>query len=99
MHQATLFISKNEQAFNDFDEGNPQVYEALVKMSYDLKRQGHKRIGMKMLFEVLRWRSMMRTTAEDYKLNNNYTSYYVRKIIAEHPDMEGFFEMREQRGE
>ena len=31
----------------------------------------------------------------DYKLNDHYRSRYVRLIIEKHPELEGFFELRE----
>ena len=33
--------------------------------------------------------------AEDWKLNNSYSSRYARKIMADHPQLDGLFEVRE----
>lgn len=83
-----------EERFNKFHEENPQVYKQLLSMSWQLKNAGHDKCGMKMLFEILRWRSMLKTTGEEYKLPNSYTSRYARLIMENETELEGFFETR-----
>lgn len=85
--------------FERYHEENPDVYEKLVKLSYDLVHIGHKKYGIAGLFEVLRWKHAMKTSGETLKLNNNYKAFYARKIMTEHPVLDGFFETREQRSE
>jgi hypothetical protein len=84
-----------DKKFQKFDEDNPKVLEELVKMTRELVAQGHNKVGMQMLFEVIRWRTMMRTTDEDYKINNNYASRYARKLMDEYPEFRGMFNLRE----
>jgi hypothetical protein len=86
------------QKFEAFHTRNPQVYRELETMSAQLVARGRKRIGLKMLTEVLRWEHQMRTDDPNshFKINNSYTSYYARLLIENHPDWEGLFEMRER---
>jgi hypothetical protein len=84
-----------QEAFERFHRENPQVYDELVGMARRWRRSGHERCGIGMLFEVLRYRYGLRTAGDEFKLNNNYRSRYARKIMAEHPDLDGFFETRE----
>lgn len=93
-HNAETGGSEIADAFQTFDESNPHVYTALVQMARDLVNRGHRRIGMKMLFEVLRWQTAMYTTGSTFKLNNNYTSHYARVIMENEPDLRGVFELR-----
>lgn len=97
MNQLTLINVETEldKRFAKFDEENPRVYEKLVRMSFDLKKTGHTKIGIGMLFEVIRWQSMLKTVGDDYKLNNSYRSRYARKIMEDYPELRGFFEIRE----
>ena len=81
--------------FTRYHRDNPHVYEALVTMTRDLVDAGHRRLGIAMLFEVLRWRSMLQTSGDPFKLNAAYASRYARKIMAENPDLDGVFELRE----
>jgi len=83
-----------EKRFADFHELNPHVYERLERMALSAIRRGVKRIGMKQLFEVLRWNSALRTAGEAWKLNNSYTSLYARLLIHHHPEMEAVIETR-----
>lgn len=85
-----------QEQFEDFHTLNPWVLDALVGMTRDLRARGHKRVGMKMLFEVLRWQYFMGTIdpSSDFKLNNNYHSRYARLIGTTYPDLSDAFETR-----
>ena len=81
--------------FREYHDANPQVYKALVKLARQMKEAGHQRIGIKMLFEVVRYQMMLNTRdPEGYKLNNNYTSRYARLIAENEPDLASMFELR-----
>lgn len=86
-----------EQAFWVFHYANPQVYAELVMLARRAVRRGVHRIGIGMLFEVLRWRVALRTQGDEFKLNNNYRSYYARLIMSREPDLVGVFETRRLR--
>lgn len=89
------------ERFRKFDEANPWIAEALVRLARDwvVRHGDDARIGIKMLFEVLRWQWHMSVvdTGEPYRLNNDFTSRYARKIMEEHSDLEGVFETRRLR--
>jgi hypothetical protein len=85
-----------EEAFRRFHRENPHVYRELARLARAWKhRRPDRKVGMKMLFEVLRWRVAMRTRGDDFKLNNNYHSYYARLLMAQEPDLAGLFETRQ----
>lgn len=84
------------EGFWRFHQDNPDVYERLVVMARSMVTRGRSRIGMKMLFEVLRWEYFMSTeTDEPFKLNNNYTAYYSRLIEHNNPELFGVFTKRQ----
>lgn len=98
--QQNLFApakSQLEEKFQEFHAKNPHVYDNLVRLAEDLKARGHRKIGIQMLFEVIRWQSMLKTTDKDFKLNNNYAAYYARLIMDRNVHLDGFFEIRELR--
>lgn len=80
-----------------FDEENPHVMKALV----GLCRGWRESVGPTAMwsingtFEVLRWERAMSTKGDDYKLNNNFRSWYSREIMDRFPDLVGIFELRE----
>jgi len=84
-----------EEAFWQWHAANPHVYDRLVYLTRDLARRGRGRVGIGMLFEVLRWHHLSTVgDADGFKLNNNYRSYYARLIMAQEHDLDGVFELR-----
>lgn len=95
--QTNMFTGEGEldRKFREFHEKNPHVYKMLVDMTKKAKERGRTKVGIGMLFEVVRWEMFIKTTDVDFKLNNNYRSRYARKIMADYPELDGFFETRE----
>lgn len=95
-HEAYL-NSPAGRKFMAFHEANPAVYRELVKLARELRKRGHKRGGIKMLWEVVRWRRMLETTNEHsgFKLCNNYHSRYARLIMDQEEDLVDFFDTKE----
>lgn len=88
--------SSLQARFEAFHAANPDVYTALVRLSRTLVARGRTRIGIAMLFEVLRWNHAVQTVGDaDFKLNNNFRSRYVRLIQRNEPDLARVFETRE----
>ena len=74
-----------------------ELYAAFERTALRLIEAGHTHWGAKAIFEVLRFRSAMRGPDNNVKINNNLTSLFARRFVAEHPDHEGFFEIRQRR--
>ncbi|GAA1353486.1 hypothetical protein [Streptomyces beijiangensis] len=83
--------------FESFHELNPWVHRQLASMTEDCINRGFDRIGIGMLFELLRWRYGAATRGDEFRLNNNYRSRYVRLLIDEHPEWACLFETRTLR--
>jgi hypothetical protein len=71
------------------------VYDRLVKLARDLVARGHRKLGIGMLYEVVRWMQYMETTDTEYKLNNNHRSRYAREIMLREADLADVFDVRE----
>lgn len=86
-----------DQQFAEFHEQNPHVYEMLRRLALDAARHGRK-LGIAMLFEVLRWQYAMNTNdqASEFKLNNNYRAFYARLLMEREPELADYFETRTQ---
>ena len=87
-------MTRLERNFWAFHSANPHIYRRLVRMARDLKARGHTKCGVKMFWEVLRWREMRVSTFGPWKLNNNHPSRYAREIMRNEKDLEGFFDTR-----
>lgn len=86
------------QAFREFDLANPHVYIELRKLCRVWReRRGDTKLGIGMLWEVMRWNLTLRTeTGEPFKLNNNHRSFYARKLMAHEPDLRDVFDTRKR---
>lgn len=82
--------------FAEFHRQNPHVYDTLVRLAKEAKAKGHKVVGIKMLWEIVRWENFLRTSfgVAPVKLNNNLTSRYARLLMAQNPGLNGFFKLR-----
>jgi hypothetical protein len=84
-----------QQRFERFHARNPHVLAALVSIARRMVKAGRKRIGIKQLYEVLRYERLIYTNSDDgHRLNNSFTSRYARLIIAQEPDLAEAFETR-----
>ena len=99
MVQVDLFYGESiaDRKFREFHEKNPWVYKELVALAWQAHERGRKRIGIKMLIEVVRWARTLQTRGDVYKINNNYAPRYARKIMEEYPELDGLFNLRDLR--
>ena len=86
-----------DERFEDFHAEHPWVYEALERLTVQWVAAGGGRIGVKALFEQLRWLSPDLANGEPLQLNNNFTSRYARLLRASHPEWRDVFELRRLR--
>jgi len=84
----------HEEEFYKFHLENPGVLDQLVELALQLKKTGRKHYAIQALYEVLRYHRAISTSDSQYKLNNNHTAYYARKIMADVPQLAGFFTIR-----
>lgn len=90
-------MSDIEADFRLFHYRNPNVYTELVALTRTAQLKGRQKIGIGMLFEVLRWNRMLITLDGEspFKLNNNYRSRYARLIMEQEPRLSGMFNLRD----
>lgn len=86
-----------QERFEAFHSQNPQVYAAYRSLAFQLLGQGVKRYGISGLTEILRWQFALQTKGDSFRINNDYRSRYVRMLVKNHPELDGFFEFRQLR--
>ncbi len=95
--QASIFGENTvHQRFVTFHGEFPRVYELFKAFAFELIKQGHKRLGGRMIIERIRWE--MATGSKDeqgFKINNDFIAYYTRLFIHEHKQYSEYFETRE----
>ncbi|MFE0640164.1 hypothetical protein [Streptomyces sp. NPDC058877] len=86
-----------QERFEAFHELNPWVLDELETMTARCVSQHWPRVGIAMLFELLRWRYGEATRGDEFRLNNNFRSRYVRLLLERHPEWTHLFSTRALR--
>lgn len=88
-----------ERDFRAFHRRHPEVYRILCSLALRAIDRGKTKIGIAMLWEVMRWEAWLGRGVGDepFKLNNNYRSRYARLLMEREPALAGVFETRELR--
>ena len=85
-----------QRRFVEYHRDNPHVYQAFCKYADEAIRAGRKHLGAGMIFERLRWYTMIEARGDGFKLNNNYRAFYARMWMRDHPETPDFFRTRTQ---
>jgi hypothetical protein len=90
-------MTKTATEFETFNEQNPHVLDRLIGLARKQQAAGQTRLGMKMLFEVLRYEESLYTIGNAFKMNNSFAPYYARLVQSVDPALGGLFETRKMR--
>jgi hypothetical protein len=82
------------EAFEVFHADNPEVYRLFKQFAESLRNAGHKCFGAKAIMERIRWHYAIDVKNSAFKINNNHTAYYARKLMKEDKRFSGFFKTR-----
>jgi hypothetical protein len=95
MQRTLKFKPTIDERFEQFHASNPEVYRQLVELAFQLKNAGRRRISIETLIGKLRWdRALETDDPSGFKINDNYSSRFVRMLIADHPEFGTMFETR-----
>jgi hypothetical protein len=86
-----LFPTTRFEDFLLFYSANPDVYAEFERRVLELHAKGHKRIGARMVWEVMRYDALLRTDSgsDPFKLNDHNTCYYARLVMLRNPELRG----------
>ena len=87
-----------EQRFREFCDRNPHILHELERRALRLHAVGAPRIGVKAIYEAMRYDAAVRTDSTP-KLDNSFTALFARQLIAYHPELSSVIETRTRRGE
>lgn len=86
--------------FEKFDRENPEIWKMFCRFAGEAMAAGHTVLSANFIFERIRWETTVVTSSpEGFKVNNNHRAYYARKFNAECPNANGQFDTRAVRGE
>ena len=81
--------SKLYAEFLAYHEANPRVYELVKRFASEAIAARHRRFGIAMIWERVRWEVMVKRTAPIVKMPNNHRAYYARLWLEDHPEYNG----------
>lgn len=84
-------------AFQRYDLQHPEVYRRFAELTFEAIKKGFKNFSARGLLWVMRFENGAHPKNDGFKLNNNYTPYYVRKFVKEFPQHKAFFECRKTK--
>ncbi len=97
--QLSFFDDPLAIQFREFHHANPHVYARLVELAREWKRAGNDKCSIDMLFHLLRWQYGIRTSGEQFVLNNSFSAHYARLIMSNEADLDGLFITRVSRAD
>lgn len=82
------------QRFEAFDRDHPEVYELFRRFALEARFAGHEHFSADAICHRIRWETSVVTRGEAFKINNNYTAFFARKLMAEDRRFAEFFRVR-----
>jgi hypothetical protein len=89
-----MWSEEVDRKFLKFHYKNPRVFDLFCQKAVALMLNGRKFYGAKAIFEVIRYQVNIETRGDEFKINNNYVSGYVRLFEETYPQYKGFFRKR-----
>lgn len=77
-----------------FDADQPGVYALYAELAEKVRAAGFTRYSSDALLHRIRWHHQVERGDRDFKCNDHWTAYLARRLMREHPDFAGFFELR-----
>ena len=97
MNQQRLFLRKYEAEFEEFDRRNPDVWRLFERFTLLAIGSGRAHYSAEAILQRLRWHVDIDTrSADGFKINDHFRTFYARKFIALHRAHARFFETRER---
>jgi len=92
-----------QDKFNKFHAESPHIYESFKQVTFDVLTKALPRgvqfISPDMVGHIMRYQSWSKPDGEDYKVNNNWISYYARLFKKEHTEHGHYFKTRKTDSE
>ena len=96
--QPLFYQRRIDAAFERFDKERPQVYREFKKYAEIYLKKGFTHCSADHLLHIVRFHLSMETSPnETFKINNNYTACYARKLMSEDERFKDFFETRQRK--
>lgn len=82
------------ERFEHFHRHNPAVYGVIVQKAREWRAADNGKLGMSLLFGMVRWVLALQTKGDPYRINDHYVPYYSRLVMWQEPDLADLFDLR-----
>jgi len=87
------------EGFENFIKENPHVYLEFEKQVFKAIEKGRKKLSAKLIINWIRWNEVLRTSDDNFRINDAYQSYFARHFIELNPEHSEIFNLRKLRNE
>lgn len=87
------------ERFEEFHAQHPEVFDALRRVCLEMRAKGMPRWSVKAAYEAIRWEPLLNGDTRIRSLCNDFHSRYSDMLMAQVPELDGFFECRSRRAE
>jgi len=84
-----------DRRFAEFDAAHPEMWRLYVGFAFDLKAR-KDRGSSEQIIQRIRWECDVNPEHDGgFKVSNIWRKRYAKKMVAEYPQFDGFFQFRE----
>jgi len=99
MNYEQLHNKSIRQGFEEFNRDNPHIYKEFEKQALKAIARGRTKLSAKLIINWIRWNEYLKTSDQNFKINDAFQSYYARYFITNHPQHKDIFNLRKLRNE
>ena len=92
-------LQERKQEWWEWHKANPEVWEKFESYTLEAIDSGRKHYSQWAIINRIRWHSEIETKSGEFKISNNYISFYARLFHARYPEHQDFFRLKTYKEE
>ena len=94
LHYYENKLEERKREWWEWHKQNPKVWERFRDYTLEAIRSGRKNYSQWAVINRIRWNEEIETKGGDFKISNNYISFYARLFHAKYPEHKDFFKLK-----
>ena len=87
------------EGFEKFNKNNPHIYREFESQALKAINKGRDKISAKLIINYIRWNEYLRSSDQDFKINDAFQAYFAREFVKRHSEHKEVFNFRKLRNE
>ena len=92
-------LQERKEAWWGWHKKNPQVWDKFEEYTLEAIKTGRKHYSHWAIINRIRWNREIETNGGEFKISNDYISFYARLFHARHPNHNDFFRLKQFKEE